>query len=261
LGGEPLLAKKVVFDISRHISDLVAQSRGLRYIGAMTTNGFLLDPNTVRELHEVGVRRYQITLDGYDEQHDKTRVLARGGGSFARIWANLGEIRKTDLDLEIMIRVHLHPANVHNVVELSEHLGSLVEGDSRFSVLVKAIEHLGGANDDKFNVMIGSHKEEMLNRIKEVFARRVPLADVEAPICYAAKANSLIVRANGDIAKCTVALRDERNRVGHITEDGRLIIQQEKIAQWTRGLMTRERSSLECPLRAMSKPNAETGNG
>ena len=218
----------------------------------MTTNGFLLDASTISDLRKMGVRRYQITLDGYGDQHDKTRLLAGGGGSFAKIWANLGEIRKTDLDVEVVVRVHLHPLNIDNAIELSERLWSLLEGDIRFSILVKAIEHLGGPNDDKFDILGEKQKERLVSRLKQIFARKIALADVEAPICYAAKANSLIIRANGDIAKCTVALRDERNRIGHITEDGRLIIRQEKIVPWIRGLTTLEQTSLECPLRAMS---------
>jgi len=160
-----------------------------------------------------------------------------------------------------MVRVHVHPANIDNVIELSERLGVLVSGDNRFSILVKAVEHLWGANDDNFDVMSGNRKQQTIDAIREIFARKIALADVETPICYAAKANSLIIRANGDVAKCTVALRDERNRVGHITEDGRLIIRQDKMVPWIQGLTTQEQNSLECPLRAMSNKNTEIRTG
>jgi len=45
---------------------------------------------------------------------------------------------------------------------------------------------------------------------------------LENYICYASKANSLVIRADGRIAKCTVALNDERNHIGDLKPDGSL---------------------------------------
>ena len=39
-------------------------------------------------------------------------------------------------------------------------------------------------------------------------------------ICYASRPNSLIIRSNGDVGKCTVALYDERNKIATLQPDG-----------------------------------------
>jgi uncharacterized protein len=66
-------------------------------------------------------------------------------------------------------------------------------------------------------------------------------------ICYASKANSIVIRANGDLAKCTVALYDTQNMIGHLKEDGELIIHKEKLSYWFKGLETMDKSLLACP--------------
>lgn len=66
-GGEPLLAKDIVYDLSEY-----AQQRakaGLSYRANMTTNGYLLDVDTASRLVALGVTFFQISLDGFGAQH------------------------------------------------------------------------------------------------------------------------------------------------------------------------------------------------
>ena len=66
-------------------------------------------------------------------------------------------------------------------------------------------------------------------------------------MCYASRPNSLIIRANGTLGKCTVALSDERNTVGRLLPSGDLQIDQSKLRWWIRGLETGRPDELECP--------------
>ena len=66
-------------------------------------------------------------------------------------------------------------------------------------------------------------------------------------VCYAAKANSYVVRADGRIGKCTVALKSETNCIGHIRQDGTLAIDDAKLRPWLSGWKSQERAALSCP--------------
>jgi uncharacterized protein len=70
-------------------------------------------------------------------------------------------------------------------------------------------------------------------------------------VCYASKANSLAIRSNGDIAKCTVALSDERNRIGHLNKDGTVEIDKTLFRLWLKGLQSGNDMELACPYAAM----------
>lgn len=59
-GGEPLMAKDIVLEISEYAITLLNKYPQLRYEGDMTTNGYLLDYKTITALVDVGVRAFQI---------------------------------------------------------------------------------------------------------------------------------------------------------------------------------------------------------
>src|SRR5437868_1889428 len=59
-GGEPLVAKDVVYEISEFILEQCARYPALRYVSGMTTNAFLLKENILRKLVSLGITNYQI---------------------------------------------------------------------------------------------------------------------------------------------------------------------------------------------------------
>ena len=59
--------------------------------------------------------------------------------------------------------------------------------------------------------------------------------------------NSWVIRANGSLAKCTVAFNDDRNRIGELNENGSLTLDHDKIQLWLRGLKSMDPSTLGCP--------------
>lgn len=75
----------------------------------------------------------------------------------------------------------------------------------------------------------------------------------EPYICYAGKPNSLLIRSNGRIGKCTVALTDDRNDLGYLSEEGRVIIANEKLSPWARGFEELDADITGCPVHGMSK--------
>ena len=73
-------------------------------------------------------------------------------------------------------------------------------------------------------------------------------------ICYAAKANSFVVRANGRLNKCTVALEHPNNQVGNIKEDGTVELLPQKMMMWMRGLESGNPDELGCPMHGYADP-------
>jgi uncharacterized protein len=84
-------------------------------------------------------------------------------------------------------------------------------------------------------------------------ARRSDIVAGAPYICYAAKPNSLLIRSNGRIGKCTVAFDDQRNDIGQINPDGTITVDNEKLQPWIRGLGTLELLDVGCPIQKMSK--------
>ena len=68
------------------------------------------------------------------------------------------------------------------------------------------------------------------------------------PVCYASQGNSFLVRSNGRLNKCTVALEHPMNQVGMIREDGTMEISAPHARRWMRGLSSLDPLELECPM-------------
>lgn len=73
-GGEPLLEYDTVHEITRYAYNL-AKQKSLNFICSITTNGTLLTRERIKELFEIGVSYYQITIDGAKNDHDSVKHL------------------------------------------------------------------------------------------------------------------------------------------------------------------------------------------
>ncbi|MFM6530885.1 MAG: radical SAM domain-containing protein, partial [Dolichospermum sp.] len=102
---------------------------------------------------------YQISLDGPKEIHDQSRIRSDGKSTFERIWNNLLAIRDSSLPFSILLRLHFNPDTFNFFDPLLEDIKREFLPDSRFSILFKSIEHLGGSNDSSIKIFSETEKE------------------------------------------------------------------------------------------------------
>jgi uncharacterized protein len=259
-GGEPTLNLKGIRRISQNIMALQKQFDFEQSAG-MTTNAYLLDLRLLEEFIDYGIRDYQITLDGEEDSHNTTRVLANGGPTFDRIWNNLLSYRQSEKDFTISLRLHITQDNAESQLGLVKRINKHFGHDNRFSMLIKNIANLG-ANVGGNNVLDFVPKKEKYlatyEQIKNFASKNNDIKEISATgdtpyICYAAKPRHLTIRADGRLAKCTVMFNDERNDVGRINADGSLDIDGEKFALWTDSFDNLDLSRISCPASSLKK--------
>lgn len=274
-GGEPLLAADVVLRIARH-SHKRSEEFGFELRGGLTTNGYLLTRDLAEELLTLKQNFFQISLDGWRSGHDATRKLANGRGTFDRLWTNLSNLHRITGQFDVLLRVHVSSTNLDSLEQLCLEVAKAFGADPRFRVDFQDIRDMGGAgggnvvplHHDDFQARI-QHLSKILNasesgpiRISSKLEnvgesaggqRLEDRRDGDAYICYAAKPNSLMIRANGRLGKCTVALNSPANDVGHICEDGTLVIDNPKLRRWFHGFETLSIDSLGCPLHTLPR--------
>lgn len=290
-GGEPLVAKDVVLRLSRYAKKL-CDLHDVEFRGHLTTNGYQLDVKLATDLIECGQRSYQITVDGWEDAHDVLRQRADGKGTFKRIWSNLIGLKKINTFFEVQVRIHVRRDNLQNLFILMEKFAIEFNGDARFTLDFQHLRDLGGEGGATIENAIKFHEmEEITNDLMNVYRRalarhreedeakyvrvsRTPSEEKikrneaagesarntwsgesssEPYICYAAKPNSILIRSNGRIGKCTVALSDDRNDLGYLKEDGTLHINNNKLTPWIRGLGSLSNSATGCPMVNMPK--------
>lgn len=256
-GGEPLMAKNTVFELSQFAKEQCSAA-GVRFVSTMTTNAYGMDRATFDRLIELDVRDYQISIDGDEDEHDKTRKLISGRATFSRIWANLLAMRGNQETFRVTLRLHIHQKNVASIRELLPKMQQAFGADPRFEIYLKAVGNWGGDSVKQMSLVKDSRAvivelNQQLTDLGWHAARAVPNNFHEIKTCYAARPNSFVIRADGSLAKCTVHFQDARNRVGRLNDDGSLEIENEKMRAFMRGFQTLEPAALGCPMKDMPK--------
>lgn len=211
----------------------------------------------MHQLISINHLNFQITLDGDEEWHNKTRIQANSKPTFDRIWNNLLLFKDIEQPFEVNLRLHVHKHNIESSKRLYKKIKLEFAEDPRFRVYFHKISALGGPNNNNIakDVLDNAAYSKALAYITENYAKESnrPISELhlDGYICYAAKPNSLMIRANGAIGKCTVALNDPRNDIGKIKEDGTLDISNPKLQRWFMGYADMSEKTLACPLSAM----------
>ncbi|CAL2101214.1 Radical_SAM domain-containing protein [Tenacibaculum sp. 190130A14a] len=252
-GGEPLLAFKSIIEILEFTNSLTEKYPNFSSISNITTNAYSLSINRFIKLVSNNVKVFQISLDGDSTIHDKTRLLKNGNGTFEKIWNNLKKIKETTLDFEIILRIHFHPRNAEKMESLVSKLNSDFN-DERFKFYFKAIEDLGGENSKNVVRMSPIEKNNIKKSLESLVINQNQIFNLKnSYVCYASKPNSLAIRGDGTLAKCTVALDKEENKLGKLNLDGTLDIDTNKLKYWMSGFEKWEINKLACPHKANEK--------
>ena len=213
-----------------------------------------------------GITAFQITLDGPREIHDARRISAQKTGSFDAIWQRLAMMQASDsADLEVSIRVHFDASSWPILVKRPSFLDTIIETfirhDPRFKLLFHAVENWGAGSAEGIEFFASRQDSraalrDLLARVSQCRAWSKPSSSIRGgglksgsriTVCYAARANAFVIRADGAVSKCTVAFDDDRNVVGRLTKDGELIIGHELHTPWLRGLVSGDAADLACP--------------
>ena len=238
-GGEPLLAHRVVRDITEAVR-LHCEEIGADFVSGATTNGSLLTPEIADAVIAAGVTSYQITLDGTEEEHDHRRVGAAGEKTFTTILENLRYLHRSTHEFSVMLRHNFDPDSMEHLDAYLEMLSAEFGGDSRFVTNFEAIGRWGGANDEDLTVYEGLDAPRAIAKARRqasaagfTDAMTVAAMAPEGYVCYAADPNSFVIGSDGKLYKCTVELDyHDRNIVGQLRPDGVMDLDWRKMALW-----------------------------
>lgn len=249
-GGEPLLAADIVLDVLEHVRSLRGPHPQVRLFSDITTNAYRLSPDLFAQLVDLGVRRYQISFDGPRQWHDRKRVLANGRGTFDVVWGNVAALCEVEGEFEVMVRLHLDRDNVEAAEDFARSFRETFGADERFTLFARALSPLGGPHDGELAFFAASRADAEVEAFRALVAeegQKTFETGESGSVCYASRGNSFLVRADGRLSKCSVALGSAENDVGRLRPDGTVEIDQKRMAPWMRGLWSADADELQCP--------------
>ncbi len=236
-GGEPLLRLDIIEYIMKQLMD-ISHKNGVVVRSMITTNGYLLTENAFCRLMKVGVRNYQITVDGLENTHNLQRPHKVKSNSFEVIISNLKEIMENHETgrYEIGIRFNISQEMNESREKILSFYHKNFGGWKQLSFIFEWIRDWGGEIDQnivtKPEICIEwfiSAKERGL-RCFELFQNACGMY-----FCEACKLNGFVIDFDGSIHKCTLAMEDKEykaiNQIGHFDKNGNLNFN-ENLVKW-----------------------------
>ena len=119
-GGEPLLAKEIIYDLSCKFIAL-CEKLGVEYSAKMVSNFYLADKETINNLKKHKVTQVQVTIDGSEKIHNTRRKLKNSSEpTFNKILDNIGKSK--EIGIPIIIRINADKTNIDSIGELVDIL-------------------------------------------------------------------------------------------------------------------------------------------
>ena len=120
-GGEPLLEYKLMMIFLENIKE-ISNKYNMSYSASVTTNGYLLTKKRVESLCKYNCNYYQITIDGMDYTHNKTRMKKDGGKTWDIIMQNIYNCLELDLNFKILLRTNYNYEVIDSIIEFYEYI-------------------------------------------------------------------------------------------------------------------------------------------
>lgn len=214
-GGEPLLFyTETVLPLMKY-SKLRCLEKDIILHIEFTTNGYLLSKQIINSMKEFPISHFQVTLDGYREDHNKVRTSADKEGSYDRIVSNIKMLLRNDIP--VILRINYTAKNIDRCIFIIEDLSDLTSEMKR--CLEINLQHVW---QDKKNNIDNQLRTVLKTFIQKEFKTSSNILDRIRNPCYADKLNETVINYNGDVFKCTARDFTQQNRYGYIQENGEI---------------------------------------
>jgi len=245
-GGEPLLAENrstIEYILERAFASGKANFSAITNGTELEAYQDLLAPDKISWL--------QITLDGIPQEHDKRRIYADGKGSYEQIAQNI--TRALDLGVRVAVRMNIDRNNVNKLPDLADEI--VARGWNkykRFQAYTAVVTASNGKTEVKttlnsweLDLQLNSLQQEHPNMtvierpddglmagVREIFSEnREPINSFKASFCGAHN-KMYVFDPFGDIYACWEKTGDPKIRIGYITEDSQVILNEELNQTW-----------------------------
>jgi uncharacterized protein len=233
-GGEPLLAIDIVEELNNFFIK-ETQARQKKFSCSMVTNGYLLEKENIERLKKCGIISLQITIDGYEDYHDKLRFTRGGGKTYKQVLKNLVSASKANI--KIMLRSNVNMENWEGIYKLIDDLASQDLNNKMVKFTPCKVVGEEGSNGlcNLFSTKDFAKLEPQLIEYalkKGIITNIIDMGTVQT-FCGANRLKTYVVDPYANLLKCWCNLGDiENNKIGYLKDDGDAAIDFPEFAEW-----------------------------
>ncbi len=208
-GGEPLIK----FDSIKRISQALIDNN-INFNSSIITNGYLLSKSIIEQIDKLRIIKIQITLDGYERNHNSRRFLVNGKPSYRTILNNIKSLLSSNSSENTLlnIRVNLDKSNYEHYIDYRRHLLSILKQYNRRVQIYPG--WVTGKTNPKLTCLTQPEISKfLLNNSSSYYP------DNNFVECMARHINSYLIGPTGEIYKCWHNLGNSEFSLGNINKD------------------------------------------
>lgn len=218
-GGEPLMYfQRVALPLIKYAQE-ECKARNIDFSAHFTSNGFLINDRIIEALGKVNVD-FQITLDGDKTNHNKTRFLKNGVGSYDRICSNIKKVASRGHN--VYLRINYTLKNINSIASI---LSTIKDIPQEYKKCINVDFQRVWQDSDK-DLEESETLSEQLNQLFKIFRDEgfsVSFCRVQNTVtnpCYGDRRNNLLINYDGIVFSCTARNFTSDFSEGEITDKG-----------------------------------------
>lgn len=223
-GGEPLLAKEIIYSLSEKFLELCA-AKNVDYDAFIITNASLMDDADIEKFKRYKIHGAQITIDGPREVHDARRRNVTGKSTFDKLIDRVNALLNNELDA--IVRINIDKDNISRVDELLATLREKIDRYENlkidfgqvtaFTEICRSIESDCYGNAQFADVMIPLYAKVQTCGFK--VSRYLVYPTSRVNFCGCAEcANAFVVDNTGALYKCWNIVGEAKKSCGNVND-------------------------------------------
>lgn len=210
-GGEPMLGFNRIVELNTFAKEY-CEKNNVSFTSGITTNSTLMTREKIERLRGVNVWHYQITIDGDEKSHNKTKQL-KSGNAYKTALENIRLIVELIPEAQCILRINYSDRNLNAekiINGINKEIPSMLR--NRITVLPRRIWQVDIADIDESELSkLGSIAKESGFKIGEG----------GLGMCYVNQKHYTCVMPDGGIIKCdNTSIKDSK---GYIDEKGDIV--------------------------------------
>ncbi len=217
-GGEPLLEKELIRRVSHQLITMVGEEN---YNASITTNGSLIDDDTIKLFKECNISSAQITLDGTETQYNQMKNYVNPEKfNYQTVVRNIERCCKSGIF--VTIRLNVSKANYDDIRLVLSELGEKF-GEYKKKMHIYVFPIMGDRNDSSLYLY---DSPELKNAMQEIYKQLFQLGyktsykslgfKVRPVHCSAFRYHSYSIDPDGNIFRCEHHLGQREWSVGSV---------------------------------------------
>lgn len=209
-GGEPLMN----FDSIRRISDQIAEAKNVTADYEIITNGYYLDAAKCHYFSKLNLKQIQITIDGTEKIHEKTRITKDGTPTYRRIMNNIDVASKLLPQTQFAIRVNIGLQNKDDYPLLVAEFRQRWPDRKNIKPYLSFVDDYGSC---KSACLSAPERIEFIRELRQKYGIRESIYPIGSHgVCVANRVCDYVVSPNGDLYKCWADIGKKDKKVGTI---------------------------------------------